>query len=130
MNIDDHIKYWLDSAEHDLKTAETLFSAGRYDWCLFIAHLVLEKTIKALYVQANQNALPPKTHNLVKLAESTSVVFTVEQKFFLDEVNDFNMEVRYPEHKREFYKTCTKDFTEKYFIEIKETCKWLRSQIK
>ena len=37
------IEYWVDSAVHDLDVAETLFKSGKYDWCLFIAHLVLEK---------------------------------------------------------------------------------------
>ena len=45
------ITYWINSAKHDLEVAETLFIAGKYDWCLFIAHLVLEKTLKSLYVQ-------------------------------------------------------------------------------
>ena len=41
-----HIDYWLNSANHDLDVAETLFQNEKYDWCLFIAHLVLEKTLK------------------------------------------------------------------------------------
>jgi HEPN domain-containing protein len=47
MKIDEHIKYWLNSADHDLDTAESLFSTGKYDWCLFLGHLVLEKGLKA-----------------------------------------------------------------------------------
>jgi len=50
MTQEEHIKYWIDSAEHDLDTANSLFSSGKYDWCLFISHLVLEKLIKAFYV--------------------------------------------------------------------------------
>jgi HEPN domain-containing protein len=29
----------LNAAAHDLDVAETLFKNGKYDWCLFIAHL-------------------------------------------------------------------------------------------
>jgi HEPN domain-containing protein len=43
MDIKEHITYWIDSADHDLETAESLFTAGRYDWCLFISHTVIEK---------------------------------------------------------------------------------------
>ena len=43
------IAYWIKSAKHDLDVAETLFQNGKYDWCLYIAHLVLEKTLKAFY---------------------------------------------------------------------------------
>jgi len=46
MKIDEHLKYWLNSADHHLDTAESLLSAGKYDWCLFLGHLVLEKGLK------------------------------------------------------------------------------------
>lgn len=129
MELQEHIQYWVDGADHDLQAANILFANERYDWGLFLAHLVLEKILKALFVQNNQNALPPRTHNLVRLAEHTAVPLSEEQKMFLDEVSDFNMEVRYPEFKREFYKLCTKDFSERYFVRIKEMHEWLQSQI-
>jgi hypothetical protein len=40
MKIEEHIKYWVESADHDLDSAESLFAAGKYDWSLFIGHLV------------------------------------------------------------------------------------------
>ena len=46
----DHIEYWLKSADIDLKAATTLFESGRYGWCLFISHLILEKALKAMFV--------------------------------------------------------------------------------
>jgi len=36
------VAYWINSAEPDFEVAEALFVAEKYDWCLFIAHLVLE----------------------------------------------------------------------------------------
>ncbi|MBN1930414.1 MAG: HEPN domain-containing protein, partial [Desulfobacterales bacterium] len=116
MKIEEHILYWVESAEHDFETAESLFASGKYDWGLFIGHLVLEKILKALYVRDNQNQLPPKIHNLIKPAEHTDIELDTEMKIFLDEVNDFNLEVRYPEYRHEFYKNCTKDFAESYFF--------------
>ena len=130
MKVDEHINYWLNSADHDLDTAESLFSTGKYDWCLFLGHLVLEKGLKAFYVKDNENRMPPKTHNLVKLAEKTTIPLDAEIKLFLDEVNDFNLEVRYPEYKQEFYKTCTKEFAEEYMNKIKEHYKWIKSLLK
>ncbi len=130
MNIKNHIKYWIDSANHDWDAAESLFSSSQYDWSLFLAHLVLEKLLKALYVQDNENALPPRTHNLVKLSEKTKIKLTSDQITFLDEVNDFNLEVRYPEFKHAFYLKCTKEFTANYFFQIKDMAIWLKSQIR
>lgn len=130
MKIEEHVKYWLDSAEHDWDTAVSLFSSEKYDWCLFVGHLVLEKTLKALYVQDNSNQFPPKTHNLLKLARHTDLGLTEDQEIFLDEVNDFNLEARYPQFKNEFYKKCNKEFTEKYYLKIREMMKCLKSRIK
>ena len=129
MKIKEHINYWIDSAANDLTAAEQLFQSGKNDWCLFIGHLVIEKTLKACFVAKNENKIPPKTHNLLKLAELSKLELTIEQKIFLDEVNDFNLDVRYPEYKREFYKICTREFTEDYFGKIKEFAQWLKSLI-
>ena len=51
MDKKQRIRYWLDSASHDLDVAEILFQNKRYDWCLFIGHLVIEKVLKAFYVR-------------------------------------------------------------------------------
>jgi len=69
MKVEDHIQYWMDSAADDLDTAEKLFLVEKFDWCLFLGHLVLEKALKAHYVQDNENQMPPRVHNLVKLAK-------------------------------------------------------------
>ncbi len=130
MDINEHIEYWLESAEHDWDTAKSLFSSGKYDWSLFVGHLVLEKTLKALFVQDNNNQLPPKTHNLIKIAKHTSIHLTEEQEIFMDEVNDFNLEARYPQYKNEFHKKCTLEFTKNYYHKIDEMVKWLRSRIR
>ena len=129
MDIYEHINYWIKSAEHDLEVAETLFYNEKYDWCLYLCHLVIEKILKALWVKNNENKLPPKSHNLVRLAEYSKVKLTDEQKIFLDEINDFNIAVRYPDYKFEFYLKCNKNFTKKYFDKVKEFYKWLKSLI-
>ena len=129
MNVQEHVAYWLASAENDLDAAHQLFLSAKYDWCLFISHLVVEKTLKAYFVYQNDNKIPPKTHNLLKLAELSDLGLSEEQKLLLDEVNDFNIEVRYPEYRREFYKLCTREFAEDYFRKIKEFTAWLTSQI-
>lgn len=129
MTQEEHIKYWLDSAEHDLETLDVLYETGKYDWSLFIGHLVLEKLLKAIFVKNNDNKIPPKLHNLVRLAEESHLMIDNNKKIILDKINDFNIEVRYPDYKNEFYKTCTKEFAEEYLKEIKELYQWLKSQI-
>jgi HEPN domain-containing protein len=130
MTQEEHINYWLDSAEHDLETLDTLYVAGKYDWALFIGHLVLEKVLKATFVKNKGNKIPPKLHNLVRLAEESAVDVDENKKLILDKINDFNIEVRYPEYKNEFYKTCIKEFAEENVKQIKELYQWLKSRIK
>lgn len=81
MTKEEHTKFWLGGAAHDLEAAESLFESQKYDWCLFLAHLVLEKTLKAYFVLQN-DSVPPKTHNLVKLAEQSCIQLTEEQRLF------------------------------------------------
>ena len=130
MTKDEHIKYWIESANHDLDTSNTLFEAGKYDWSLFVGHLVLEKLLKAVYAQNNDNKIPPKLHNLVRLAEISNIEIDEDKKMILDKFNDFNIEVRYPEYKNEFYKLCTKEFAKENVNKIKELYRWIKSQIK
>ncbi len=127
MTTEEHIAYWIDSAENDLKAANNLFDTENYSWCLFIGHLVMEKALKALYVKNNDNLIPPKIHNLSRLAELSKISPSIEIEKFLVIANKFNLEGRYPEYKNEFYKTCTKEFAEMNLIKIKEVYEWLKS---
>ena len=129
MKLKDHIGYWLQSAKHDLEVAKSIFSSTKYDYCLFFGHLILEKTIKAIFVKNNNGKMPPKIHNLVRLAEISGLNLTEEQRLFLDEVNEFNLETRYPDFKFEFYKRCTKNYTNEFFTKIKDFYAWLLSRI-
>lgn len=129
MNTKEHIEYWVKSAAHDMEVAETLFQNRKHDWCLFVGHLVIEKVLKAFYVRDKQE-IPPRIHNLVRLAENTKLSLSEEQMVFLANLNDFNIETRYPDFKFSFYQTCTREFTEEQFSIIKELYQWLLSQMR
>lgn len=128
MTKEEHIKYWLDSAENDLLSAETLLDNDKYDWALFIAHLILEKTHKAHFVK-DFDSVPPKTHNLVLLAEKVSLDISEDTIKYFDNINNFNIEARYPEYKYEFYKIVNKDMAVVNFNKIKDIYLWLKSKI-
>lgn len=128
MTKQEHIDYWLKTAEHDWDVAQHLFAAGKYDWCLFIAHLVFEKTLKAFWVRDSSKRVP-RIHQLNKMAEQTTLILTDEQKTYLDQIATFNIKARYPDEKFEFYKMCTKEFTKQHLDKIKEFYQWLLSQM-
>ena len=73
MTKEEHVKYWRESSRHDLESAESMFESQKYDWCLFVGHLVLEKILKAIFVDKNDSNMPPKIHNLVRLAELSQI---------------------------------------------------------
>ncbi len=128
MDIQNSVDYWTKSADHDLKTARGLLKIKKYDWCLYIGHLVLEKTLKALYtLKVKESA--PKTHNLLYLAEKSGLSLTLDQKQTFEEINNFNLEARYPDYKLNFYKLCTKKFTHKYFAKIEELYIWIKPKL-
>jgi len=128
MTKEEHIAYWLKTAEHDFETAQHLFETGKYDWCLFISHLVIEKVLKAFWVRDTTDRVPHH-HRLLEIAQATRLSLSEEQKQFLDSITPFNIQGRYPDYKLDFYKLCTKEFTTEKFERIKEFYQWLLSQI-
>jgi HEPN domain-containing protein len=119
------VLYWADLAEYDFKTAEVMFEGGRYPYALYMCHLSLEKMLKALVTQKIQGH-PDYTHNLVHLARLTELSLSDAQYLLLTDMRDFNIEARYPEAERDFYKKATKDYTATYMTSFKELYVWLQ----
>lgn len=122
------IEYWVSSSDRDFKTMENLVKSTDYLWALFIGHLVVEKLLKAYYVQTVDDN-PPWIHQLLRLAEKTDLPLTEEQKDDLLLITTFNLNVRYPDYKHEFYKKCTKKYAETNVAKIRKLRLWLKKQI-
>lgn len=118
MTKNEIVKYWIDSSEVDFHAMESLYDKGHYVWALFVAHLVIEKLLKAHYVR-NLDNTPPLIHNLLRLAEQAHIDLSEEQKNYLLEITTFNIKTRYPDYKLKFHKKATKDFTLQHIIAIK-----------
>jgi len=122
------ISYWQKSAKHDFEAAVALYEKAKYDWCLFMGHLVIEKMLKAFWVRDSKKDVP-LIHNLLELVKGTKINLTEKQKEWLANVNSFNIRARYPDYKFDFYQLCTKEFASERFDEIKEFYQWLNSQL-
>jgi HEPN domain-containing protein len=127
--ISDIVKYWHELSDYDIRTAEYMFKTKRYPYCLFMCHLSIEKILKAIIVK-KINSHAPYSHNLVDLAKRTKLDFNTTQKDLLADLTEFNLEARYPEWQKEFYKKATKNYTEQYFKNSIKLQKWLKNQIK
>lgn len=128
MEKDALIKYWIESSDRDFVTMQHLFEKHDYHWALFMGHLVIERLVKAYYVKSINNQ-PPFIHNLLRLAEKANLNLTDDQKDFLVTVTTFNIRARYDDYKHAFYKTCTKEFTEKWIKEIEGFRSWIKAEL-
>ena len=116
-DVEKIITYWQLTAKHDYDTMLSLFESKRYSDCLFYGHIVLEKILKGLVVKKIKTPAP-YLHDLVRLQELASIQLSEKEIDLLDAVNEFNIRSRYPEQKLNFYKQCTKLYTQKYLKEI------------
>lgn len=122
------IKYWTDSSDEDFDTMMTMYESKKFNWALFVGHLMIEKLLKALYVKINDD-YPPYTHNLLRLAEKCNLELTDEQRMFLVAVTAFNINARYDDYKMSFQQICTPEFTTTWIENLKINRQWIKKQI-
>ncbi len=129
ISIDGQVKYWTDGAERDYDTMQVLLNSERYPESLFFGHIVLEKILKALVVLETKEQ-PPKIHDLSLLAKTANLNLEKKVLDYFELVNKFNIRGRYDDYKKAFYKTCTKEYTDKNFQKITTLYKNLCQQMK
>ncbi|MDP1623324.1 MAG: HEPN domain-containing protein [Bacteroidales bacterium] len=118
MNKLDHIQYWLISAGKDWEVVQDLFRSSQYIYALFFSHLTLEKLLKGHWVKDNDGNYPPRTHSLVRIAEGISYQIDEDTLAFLEKMNDFQLEGRYPDYQFKINQACTKEFTEQVLDKV------------
>jgi len=125
----DHINYWKDTSFKDWKAVQDLFATKNYVQSLFLAHLTIEKLIKAIWVKDNTDNVPPRTHDLVRLISYTLLRPSEDALEFLESFNDFQLEGRYPDYQLQLYKACDLDFTKPTLDKINDIRQWLISNL-
>jgi len=125
MDVKKQIDYWRVSSEEDFAAAQSLLEKGHLRHCLFFAHLAVEKMLKA-HVTSRTSDVPPKMHNLVRLAEIAELSLTPEQTGFLRSFDMYQLEGRYPDSV--LGKLKSKTAKEKLAV-AKEMLKWLKKQL-
>ncbi len=123
------IRYWVNSSDEDYATMLVLYNSKRYSWALFIGHLMIEKLLKAYFVQEN-GGYPPYIHNLLRLSEKAGLSINESQKVDLATITAFNINARYDDYKMGFQKKCTPDFTNRWIDKLNQLRSWIKKQIK
>lgn len=122
--------YWNKASEIDASTAYDIFqNTTKYVTVLFHIHLAIEKKLKAAYVK-KKSEHAPYSHNLLYLAKSAGIDLTEDQIKLLSEINEFNIECRYPDEKFSIYKKANLKFTEKYLKEMEIFIAWISEILK
>ena len=96
VDVDKQVEYWSAGATEDLEVAGELMVKDRRRHALFIAHLALEKALKAHVCRALSD-IAPKTHDLLRLSALAALERTEAQKQLLAEFGRYQLEGRYPE---------------------------------
>ena len=115
---------WLAQVDYDVATAEHMLQAGRYIYVIFMSHMALEKALKALVTEETQK-LPPRTHNLIDLAQRAQLVLSQEQQDFLGKINNTSVVVRYPDDLSAMVSQYPEAIVHDYLERTKELILWV-----
>lgn len=124
-NTEEQISYWKNGAIEDLTVASELVEGGRYRHGLFFAHLSLEKILKA-HICRHTQEVAPRMHNLVRLAEMAEIKLSETYLEHLADMNEFNLEGRYP---IQYIDTVSKMEADRYLKNTQEVLEWLARQL-
>jgi HEPN domain-containing protein len=125
MDVEKQVEFWKRSSEEDFAAAESLLQKGHLRHSLFFAHLAIEKMLKA-HVTKQTNDLPPRIHNLVRLAEIADLKLDQEQEIFLREFDVYQLDGRYPDIEQV---TVDCSYVKQEVAKAKETIEWLKAQL-
>jgi HEPN domain-containing protein len=120
---------WMDDAEYDIKSAEVMLKSGRYFYVVFMCHLAIEETLKAIWV-ASKKGLPPKAHRLTHLSEQlvNKKEIPDDMAALIKELDDKSLHVLYPEGRLAFAGKVNREYTETVFRDTVSTLEWLKSR--
>ncbi|MBM4044073.1 MAG: HEPN domain-containing protein [Planctomycetes bacterium] len=125
IEVEKHIAYWRDGAAEDWEVASELIVANRTRHGLFFAHLALEKLLKA-HVCRHTKQVPPRIHNLPRLAEIAGLRLDQRQLDILADMNPFSRQARYPDL---FIPTPSPEKGKDLVGRAAEVYQWLMSQL-
>jgi len=128
-NKEENITYWEATAKDDLEAIDYLFEGKKYVQALFFAHLSLEKILKAHFVKDNEENVPPRTHNLIYLYHKTHLKLAEEDTDFLQIMNTFQLEGRYPDYLSFLHRTTLKDQAFNTINQVKTLFKCLQEKL-
>ena len=125
VDIPKQIEYWTKGSEEDFAAAQSLFEKGHFRHSLFFAHLAVEKMLKA-HVARQTEDIPPRIHNLIRLAEMAHLKLEPKEEEFLREYSIYQLEGRYPDFQQV---SVDRELARDEISRAKEMLAWLKRQL-
>jgi HEPN domain-containing protein/acid stress-induced BolA-like protein IbaG/YrbA len=120
---------WFLQARYDLKSAEVMFASRQYIHAVFMCHLAVEKALKGSYASKTAD-MPPRTHNLVYLAEKAEIELPVDLSEFLTTMDNVSVPTRYPDELKQMRKVYTQGAGEMAKRQIVRVVDYLANEIR
>ena len=96
---------------------------------LFCCQQAIEKRLKALVIRTT-HSMPPRTHDLLRLAGVSHLELTEEREFFLRKLTNYYIATRYPEEVDEIAARVDGELAQRYLALTREAIIWLDSLVK
>ncbi|MGA2797485.1 MAG: HEPN domain-containing protein [Thermoguttaceae bacterium] len=126
MEFQQQIDYWRQSSEDDLEAAESLFNNHKFRQALFFIHLSIEKILKS-HVVKNTRDVPPRIHDLLRLANLSGLKISDLQRKVLSRFQFYCLEGRYPDFQPS---PPSEKETQNELNEARSIYLWLANQLK
>lgn len=116
----DYIIYWFKTGNDSWDAAVYLMQGGKNVEALFIFCLAIEKWLKANWVLDNIDNIPPRIHDLQSISSQTDLQLDSMLIDFLDTINRWNLEGRYPDYRFSLHKLATASYLDEQYLKLQK----------
>ena len=129
MTQEEHIKYWSDASDYDMRVASDMLKTGHYLYVGFLCHQATEKLLKAYWCKV-RDLTPLKIHTLTRLATLTGLWEEMDetQKMELGILEPLNIACRYPDYKSDLARMLNKERSTALIKRTLQLQTWIKEQ--
>jgi HEPN domain-containing protein len=128
MSSQEKFEYWLDIAQYDLQTAETMLVGGRWLYVAFMCQQAVEKLAKGLYILYLDDNVP-RMHNIGTLIgyfeNKLPVEIPKETRKLFEKLSASYLNDRYPEYRLKLSARFKEPEAKALYSQTKEVFAWL-----
>ncbi|MEP7268793.1 MAG: HEPN domain-containing protein [Saprospiraceae bacterium] len=129
LSREDYINDWLKTGHESWDAAEFLRLGNKNVEALFFYCLAVEKYLKANWVFDNVVIQAPGIHELQSLLSQTELSLQPALIDFMDTVNRWNLEGRYPDYRFKLHKIATENYMKDQLSKLQELKKCLLERL-